>query len=333
MLRRVTSTSGSSGMGHYVRMNVQSSWRPDDRVAACGALPHARRGSPVRPLVLLRRAACCRSRPRPPPAAAGGRAAGRNSALDAPLFYQLLIGEIELSAGDAGNAYAGACSTPRGARATSRCSAAPSRSRCRRAPATRRWRPRGLAQALPESLEALRLQLQILLAAEPQPSEMAEPLQALLARTPDSRAAGADRCAAALPAARQRQAPGRALLEDVLQPYAGGARDPHRRAAWRSAAAVAGRRRRRPRPGAGAAQAFADDPTAAGPALLALELMPARPEAEDLVVTGYLQTARRPTPALRLAYVRALVTAQRYADAIAQLETVTRSSPSWPRPG
>ena len=67
------------------------------------------------------------------------------------------------------------------------------------------------------------------------------------------------------------------------------------------------------------------DETAPGPALLAMELMRERPQAEALV----LHYLGRPDaePALRLAYVRQLTAAQRYADAVAQLETITRLQP------
>jgi len=56
-----------------------------------------------------------------------------------------------------------------------------------------------------------------------------------------------------------------------------------------------------------------------------MELMHERPAAEDLVQ----QYLRQPQvePAVRLAYVRMLTGAQRYADAVAQLEAATRADP------
>jgi tetratricopeptide (TPR) repeat protein len=72
-------------------------------------------------------------------------------------------------------------------------------------------------------------------------------------------------------------------------------------------------------------QAQADDPAAAVPVLLALELMPTRPEAESLV-TAYLA---RPDAdvAVRRAYAGTLVSQQRYADAVLQLQAVTQAQP------
>jgi Flp pilus assembly protein TadD len=72
------------------------------------------------------------------------------------------------------------------------------------------------------------------------------------------------------------------------------------------------------------------DPAAPGPALLALEMMPTRPAAEELVKL-YLQRADAENP-MRLAYVRSLVSSQRYADAVAQLEIATRKQPEAPAP-
>ncbi|RYY66861.1 MAG: tetratricopeptide repeat protein, partial [Comamonadaceae bacterium] len=66
---------------------------------------------------------------------------------------------------------------------------------------------------------------------------------------------------------------------------------------------------------------------AEGPALLALELMePKRPEAEVLV-RQYL--AGQPLPELRMGYARALLDAQRYAEALEQLKTVTAQRPEF----
>jgi tetratricopeptide (TPR) repeat protein len=59
--------------------------------------------------------------------------------------------------------------------------------------------------------------------------------------------------------------------------------------------------------------------------LLALELMPIRPEAEG-IVTAYLKSPGAQV-AIRRAYAATLVNAQRYAEAVAQLEAVTLQQP------
>ena len=153
--------------------------------------------------------------------------------------------------------------------------------------------------------------------------DLPEPLRALLASTPPAERAAV---IGALPrfmsrATDKRQAA--TLVEEVLQPYLG---DASTRAAaqvavgrsWLAAGEVE-------RAMKAARQAQAENPESGAPVLLALDLMRPRPEAEA-VVTQYLQ---RPDAdvLLRRAYASTLVTLQRYGDAIAQLEIVTRQQP------
>src|SRR6185295_217470 len=72
-------------------------------------------------------------------------------------------------------------------------------------------------------------------------------------------------------------------------------------------------------------RAQADDPTSEAPALLASAMLSTSPEAEA-IVTSHLQ-AKPDSHGVRLAYVRTLTTSQRYGDAVAQLETLTRRAP------
>jgi tetratricopeptide (TPR) repeat protein len=244
------------------------------------------------------------------------------SALDAPLFYQLLIGEIELSGGEAGNAYAVLLDAARRTRDESLFRrtvdvALQARAGDQALAAARAWR-----QAVPQSLEALRYELQ-LLAALNRITEAAEPLKLLLARTPE-----AERSAliSTLPRLFQRASDKRqaaALVEELMQPYA-------QSPSTRTAAQVASGRAwwmagDSPRALLHAQKGQADEPMATGPVLLALELLPAETGAEKLV-TNYLQQPGADVT-VQLAYVRALSAAQRYVDAIAQLKVVTQSKP------
>jgi len=245
-----------------------------------------------------------------------------NSALDAPLFYQLLIGEIELRAGEAGTAYQVILDAARrtgdealfrravdialGARAGEQALAA-----------ARAWRT-----AKPDSLDALRVQLQILVAMN-RADELAEPMARLLALTPEAERAAA---LAAVPRFLQRLPDTKRvvqLVEQVAQPY----RD---QPATRVAARIAlGRAWLAARDGARALvlarEAAALEPASPGPAALGIELMREQPAAESLV-TGYLAQPAAEVE-LRLAYVRVLTDAQRYGDAIAQLTVATRQQP------
>jgi tetratricopeptide (TPR) repeat protein len=245
-----------------------------------------------------------------------------NSAIDAPLFYQLLIGEIELSAGQAGNAYQIMLDAARRTRdeqlfRRSTEIALQARAGEQALAATRAWRT-----ARPESLEALRLQLQILLSMN-RMQDLAEPMSALIAGTP-----AAERAAVigAMPrfmsrATDKRQAA--ALVEQVLQPYvgAGDTRAAAQVAIGRSWLAAGDVERAMTL----ARQAQSEQPDSSAPVLLALELMRVRPEAEG-IVTQYLRTPEA-DPLLRRAYAGTLVNMQRYADAIAQLEIVTQKQP------
>jgi tetratricopeptide (TPR) repeat protein len=72
----------------------------------------------------------------------------------------------------------------------------------------------------------------------------------------------------------------------------------------------------------------AAEPQAEGPALLALEVMdPRQPQAEP-IVRKYLDG--KPMPEVRMAYARALLDAQRYAEAQQQLQRVTADKPELP---
>jgi len=252
----------------------------------------------------------------------GGTTPAASSALDGRLLYQVLIGEMALTAGDAGSAYTWILDAARRSRDEALFRRAVDIALQARAgeqalAATRDWQ-----QARPESLDALRLQLQILLVLN-RNDGIAEPLQALLALTPEAERPG---LVSALPRFLQRASDPRfvaGVLEESLKPY----RDAEAtRVAVRVAIGRSWLDAREPdRALALAREAQGLDAAAPGPALLAMELMRERPAAEDLV----LQYLRQPQvePAVRLAYVRLLTGAQRYADAVTQLEAATRAEP------
>lgn len=245
-----------------------------------------------------------------------------NSSIDAPLLYQLLVGEMELSTGHAGTAYEvilDAARRTRDEQLFRRATEIALRARAgdQALAATRAWR-----SARPESLEALRVQLQILVSLN-RVGELADPMRALIDLTP-----AADRPAliAGLPRFMQRANDKRqaaTVLDDVLQPYAS---DATTRTAVQVASArvwlAAGEPDRALKL---ARQAQKEDAASPGPALVALELMPARPDAEALVL-AYLSSPQAES-AVRRAYASQLINAQRYADAAAQLEAVTQAQP------
>ena len=248
--------------------------------------------------------------------------APENSVMDVRLFYQLLIGEMALAQGDAGTAYDWLLDAARRTKDEGLFRRAVNIAMQARAgeqalAAARAWR-----LARPESLEALRLQMQILLALG-RAQQLNEPLRSLLEETPASERAG---LIAALPRFLHRANDARlvaALMDDVLGPYRG-------RNDTRVVARVAQGRawldaKEFDLALAQAQEAQPLDPAAPGPAFLALELMRERPQAEATVL-AHLRLPQT-DPGFRMSYVRVLTAGQRYADAIVQLETLTQDNP------
>ena len=246
-----------------------------------------------------------------------------NSALDASLFYQLLLGEIELRDGQVGTAYQLMLDAARRAkdkqlfrRATD--IALQSHAGDQALAAAAAWR-----QTLPQSQEALRYQIQLFVALNRLP-EAEEPLVALLrlASRPDLPA-----MIEAVPRFLARSPDRNAtanLVERALGPFAE-ARETKVPAlvatgrAWLAAGDAA-------KALALTKAASAADPAADGPAFLALDMLPATPAAEAIVTTHL--AAKPASPAVRLLYVRTLAAAQRLGDAADQIAMLTRSEPT-----
>jgi tetratricopeptide (TPR) repeat protein len=245
-----------------------------------------------------------------------------NSALDAPLFYQLLIGEMELRGGQPGTAYEVILDAARRTRDETLFRRAADIALAARAgeqalAATSAWR-----LARPESLDALRLQLQVLVLLN-RVAETPEPLRRLLELTP---AAERGSTLASLPRFMQRAGEPRQvaqLIEEVATPYLG--RDETRVAARVAIGRAWLAAKESERALALVKEAASLEPAAPGPALLALEMLRERPDAELLVKAHLAQPQAE--PAIRLAYARALTSSQRYGEAIVQLEAATKAQP------
>jgi len=251
----------------------------------------------------------------------------QNSPLDGALFYQLIVGELELRGGDVGTAYQvllDAAKRTKSEQIFRRATdvALQARAGEQALTAVQAWRA-----SVPESAEALRYQVQLLIALNRVP-DSAEPLAALLRLTPQAQRAG---LVSALPRLYARSSDRKAaaeLLGNALKPYldepgTGTAARVALGRAWLGALDNA-------RALEQAQRAHAADPTNEAPAVLALEMLPGTPAAEA-VVADYLQ--RKPDDAaLRLLYVRSLGGSQRYAEATEQLETLTRSQPNLAQP-
>ena len=268
------------------------------------------------------------AQPAAAPAATGvAPAPAAKSGLDAPLFYQLLIGELELKSGRPGNAFEVILDAARRQNDESLYQRAveialQARAGDQALAATQAWR-----KAKPQSVAALRYQVQILLAIN-KVDETAEPLAAWLAAASVIERPG---LIAGLPGLLGRVPdPKRslALIDKLVTPYLDepGTRTASRVALGRAQAAAGNTALALSL----ARSAQADDPVAPGPALLALDLLPGTPAGETLV-TDYLARADA-EPAVRLAYARVLTQSQRYVDASRQLERLTVDRPQLPEP-
>ncbi len=255
------------------------------------------------------------------------KAAPENSSLDAPLFYQLLIGELELSAGRAGSAYEVVLDAARRTRDETLFKRAVDIALQARAgeqalDATRAWR-----QAAPDAIDARRYQLQILVALN-RLEEAGEPLKAWIAQTGSDQRGALISATPRLFARATDRKQAATLLEQWLATY----RDaPATRTATRVALGRMWLAASEPAKALQFAQQAAnDEPEAPGPVLLAVDLMQIQPEAEA-IATRYLARPQVET-AVRLTYVRALTQSQRYAEAAQHLDRLTQAEPNLPAP-
>jgi tetratricopeptide (TPR) repeat protein len=268
-------------------------------------------------LALLLSALCASAQTASPPAPAA-----QSSALDAALFYQLLLGELNATGEDPGAAFSlilDAARKTADPRLYQRAVdlALRARSGDSALQAARAWR-----QALPLSREANRYMLQILISMN-RLAETAEPLKReitnaeakdraiAIASIPRLFARASDKKGAA-------QVVEQALAEYLSTPALGVA-------AW----TTIGRMRMEAGDGNSALEAArkaqALDANAEGPVLLALALMAAKQTAAEALVKRYLDG--KPQAEVRLEYARSLIEARRYPDAASQLDTLTNERP------
>lgn len=253
--------------------------------------------------------------------------AAPSSLLDSALFYQLLVGEMTLQDGEPAAGFAlmlDAARKTSDAQLYQRATdiALQSRSGDAALQAAKAWK-----QDQPTSREANRYVLQILVALN-RIAETAEPLQTEIKLAPD-----VERPAvlATIPRVYARVTDKKLAanaVEEALADYLGNPATAG--AAW----TTVGRMRLAAGDANGAlaaaTRAQAAAPFAEGPALVALELMdPKLPDAEA-VVRKYFEGNPKAMPEIRMGYARALLDAQRYNEASAQLQVVTRDKPDLP---
>ena len=244
------------------------------------------------------------------------------SNMDSQLFYQLLLGELNTRTGDPGAGYSlvlDAARKTRDPRLYQRAVdiALQARSGDSALLAARAWQ-----QALPESKEANRYILQILIGLN-RISEALEPLKREIAavnlKDRSSMVSAIPRLLARASDKKQvvelvEQALNRYLTEPTVGVEAWTVIGQMRADSGDVTGAITAARR---------AQAI--DIDAEDPIRLALSVMNSGAPQAELMVKKYLEMKQRPQ--IRMAYARALIGEKRYADAAAQLQAVTTEKP------
>ena len=249
-----------------------------------------------------------------------------SSSLDGELFYQLIVGELNVIGGDPGIGFArilDAAQKTKDAKLFERAVrvAIQSRSGEPALQAARAWK-----QALPASREANRYLLQLLIGL----NRIGETLEPLKSEVAGASANEREAFMASIPGYYARASDKKlatSIVEQGLAQYLENTQ--FGAAAW----TAVGRVRSEAGDPAGALDAArraqALSPDADGPALLALSLMDAKAPLAEQIVRKYLE--RKPKVEVRMDYARALLDAQRYAQAGEQIRIVTMEKPDHPQ--
>ena len=249
-----------------------------------------------------------------------------SSSLSGELFYQLIVGELNIIDGQPGVGFAhilDAAHKTKDAKLFERAVrvAIQSRSGEPALQAARAWK-----QALPTSREANRYVLQLLIGLN-RIGETLEPLKSEIAGTSANERAA---FMASIPGYYARASDKKLATSIVEQALAQNLENLQFGAvAWTSV----GRVRLEAGDSAGALDAVrraqALSPEADGPALLALSLMDSKAPLAEQIVRKYLEG--KPKVEVRMDYARALLDAQRYAQAGEQIRIVTVEKPDHPQ--
>ncbi len=255
-----------------------------------------------------------------------------NSTLNAPQFYQLLLGELNVLSGEPGAGYSlilDAARQQHNAQLYRRAVEVALQARSGEAALTaaRTW-----AKDLPKDVEANRFVWQILLALN-QVHETGPVLRDILAQSSPTERNDAIN---AIPQAYARVADKSQALTVVREALGPSLKQrAHAAAAWTTLGRMELALDQKPQALASAQKGHTADPASPFPALLALELFElGQPEAEALV-RDHLRVAAPAEPngpAVSLTYARILLDLQRNAEARDQLNLLTGRQPELPEP-
>ncbi|MDB5753523.1 MAG: hypothetical protein JWP65_3944 [Ramlibacter sp.] len=246
------------------------------------------------------------------------------SAMDAELFYQLLLGELNVRGNEPAVGFALVLDAARKVNDPALYQRAIELAFQARAGDSALQAARAWKQAWPQSREANRFVLQILVALNRVP-DSSDALRQDIALAPAQERGSAIAMVPRVYARVSDKKQAAAVVEQALADYL---KDPATApVTWTSI----GRLRLAGGDPAGALEAArrgqAANPRAEGPVLLALELMETKTPQAEALVRQYLQD--QPLPELRMGYARALLDARRHAEALAQLKLITGQQPQF----
>ena len=250
-----------------------------------------------------------------------------NSRMDAPLFYQLLLGEISFREGDPGAGFSFTLDAARRANDADLYKRAADMALQARSGEPALQAAKAWKQAFPNSREANRYVLQILIGLN-KLSEVLEPLKQEIALSELKDRVDVINGLPRYFARHNDKRTALGLVEQALQDQL--------KNTVTGAAAFTTIGRMRLGLGdtegalASAKKGLALDPQANGPVLLALALMAAKEPQGEVLVKAQLQAHNNPE--LRLEYARVLIEGQRYAEASEQVKRLTTEKPEFEQP-
>lgn len=255
-----------------------------------------------------------------------------NSSLDAALFYQLLLGELNVRGGEPGAAYSLILEAAQRQKKPELYRRAVEVALQSRQPDAALAAATTWARDLPGDADANRFVLLTQL-SQGRLAETAAPMRAVLQATP---AAERNAAIAAIPQMYTRstdKAGVLAAVQDALTPFL--SQPAHAGAAWSTIGRLQLELDQLPQAAEAARRGHAADVASPYPALLALELLERGQTETENIVRAQIDATRDAEPAnnvVAINYARVLLDTQRMRDARVQLERLTTQSPAQPEP-
>ena len=255
-----------------------------------------------------------------------------NSTLDSALFYQLLLGELNVRGGDPGAAYSLILEAAQRQKKPELYRRAVEVALQSRQPDAALAAATTWARDLPQDADANRFVLLTQL-SQGRLAETAAPMRAVLLATPPEERNSAIAAIPQMYARSTDKAQVLAAVQDALTPFL--SQPAHAGAAWSTIGRLQLELERVPQAAEAARRGHAADVASPYPALLALELLELGHTDTENIVREQIDATRASEPAnnvVAINYARVLLDTQRLRDARVQLERLTTHAPTQPEP-